>query len=210
MIKVLVADDHPVVRAGLKQILSEAQDIKVTAEAEDGHEILDKVRNQEFDVIVLDITMPGLMGLDVLKQLKSEKPELPVLILSMHPEEQYAIRVLRAGASGYLTKASAPDKLTGAIRKLYRGGKYVSSSLAERLADELGGDLTKLPHQTLSDREYQVMCLLASGKTVTQVAEQLALSVKTVSTYRTRILEKMRMQSNAELTHYAIENKLVS
>ena len=210
MIKVLVADDHPVVRAGLKQILSEAQDIKVTAEAEDGHEILDKVRNQEFDVIVLDITMPGLMGLDVLKQLKSEKPELPVLILSMHPEEQYAIRVLRAGASGYLTKASAPDKLTGAIRKLYRGGKYVSSSLAERLADELGGDLTKLPHQTLSDREYQVMCLLASGKTVTQVADQLALSVKTVSTYRTRILEKMKMQSNAELTHYAIENKLVS
>ena len=210
MIKVMVADDHPVVREGLKQILSQAQDIKVTAEAEDGHEILDKVRNQEFDVIVLDITMPGLMGLDVLKQLKSEKPELPVLILSMHPEEQYAIRVLRAGASGYLTKASAPDKLTGAIRKLYRGGKYVSSSLAERLADELGGDLTKLPHQTLSDREYQVMCLLASGKTVTQVADQLALSVKTVSTYRTRILEKMRMQSNAELTHYAIENKLVS
>ena len=210
MIKVMVADDHPVVREGLKQILSQAQDIKVTAEAEDGHEILDKVRNQEFDVIVLDITMPGLMGLDVLKQLKSEKPEIPVLILSMHPEEQYAIRVLRAGASGYLTKASAPDKLTGAIRKLYRGGKYVSSSLAERLADELGGDLTKLPHQTLSDREYQVMCLLASGKTVTQVADQLALSVKTVSTYRTRILEKMKMQSNAELTHYAIENKLVS
>ena len=210
MIKVLVADDHPVVREGLKQILSEAQDIKVTAEAEDGHEILDKVRNQEFDVIVLDISMPGLMGLDVLKQLKSEKPEIPVLILSMQPEEQYAIRVLRAGASGYLTKASAPDKLTGAIRKLYRGGKYVSSSLAERLADELGGDLTKLPHQTLSDREYQVMCLLASGKTVTQVADQLALSVKTVSTYRTRILEKMKMQSNAELTHYAIENKLVS
>jgi two-component system invasion response regulator UvrY len=210
MIKVLVADDHPVVREGLKQILSEAQDIKVTAEAEDGHEILDKVRNQEFDVIVLDITMPGMMGLDVLKQLKSEKPELPVLILSMHPEEQYAIRVLRAGASGYLTKGSAPDKLTEAIRKLYRGGRYVSSSLAERLAAELGGDLTKLPHQTLSDREYQVMCLIASGKTVTQVAEQLALSVKTVSTYRTRILEKMRMQSNAELTHYAIENKLVS
>jgi DNA-binding NarL/FixJ family response regulator len=210
MIKVLVADDHPVVREGLKQILSEAQDIKVTAEAEDGHEILDKARNQEFDVIVLDITMPGMMGLDVLKQLKSEKPELPVLILSMHPEEQYAIRVLRAGASGYLTKGSAPDKLTEAIRKLYRGGRYVSSSLAERLAAELGGDLTKLPHQTLSDREYQVMCLIASGKTVTQVAEQLALSVKTVSTYRTRILEKMRMQSNAELTHYAIENKLVS
>ena len=210
MIKVMVADDHPVVREGLKQILSQAQDIKVTAEAEDGHEILDKVRNQEFDVIVLDITMPGMMGLDVLKQLKSEKPELPVLILSMHPEEQYAIRVLRAGASGYLTKGSAPDKLTEAIRKLYRGGRYVSSSLAERLAAELGGDLTKLPHQTLSDREYQVMCLIASGKTVTQVAEQLALSVKTVSTYRTRILEKMRMQSNAELTHYAIENKLVS
>jgi DNA-binding NarL/FixJ family response regulator len=209
MIKVLVADDHPVVREGLKQILAEAQDIEVSAEAENGYEILDKVRNQEFDVIVLDITMPGLMGLDVLKQLKSEKPELPIMILSMHPEEQYAIRVLRAGASGYLTKASAPNKLTEAIRKLYRGGKYVSSSLAERLADELRGDLTKLPHETLSDREYQVMCLIASGKTVTQIADQLALSVKTVSTYRSRILEKMRMKTNAELTHYAIENKLV-
>lgn len=209
MIKILVADDHPVVRQGLKQILADAQDIEVAAEAEDGHELLEKVRKQDFDVIVLDITMPGMMGLDVLKQLKSEQPELPILILSMHPEEQYAIRVLRAGASGYLTKASAPNRLIGAIRKVHRGGKYVSSSLAERLADELRGDITKLPHETLSDREYQVMCLIASGKTVTQIADQLALSVKTVSTYRSRILEKMRMQSNAELTHYAIENKLV-
>ncbi len=209
MIKVLVADDHPVVREGLKQILAEAQDIDVAAEAEDGHELLEKVRKQAFDVVVLDLTMPGLMGLDALKQLKSEHPHLPILILSIHPEEQYALRVLRAGASGYLTKASAPDRLIGAIRKVHRGGNYVSSSLAERLADELRGDITKLPHEFLSDREYQVMCLIASGKTVTEIGDQLALSVKTVSTYRSRILEKMRMKTNAELTHYAIENKLV-
>jgi two-component system invasion response regulator UvrY len=209
MIKVLVADDHPVVREGLKQILAEAQDIDVAAEAEDGHELLEKVRKQAFDVVVLDLTMPGLMGLDALKQLKSEHPHLPILILSIHPEEQYALRVLRAGASGYLTKASAPDRLIGAIRKVHRGGNYVSSSLAERLADELRGDITKLPHEFLSDREYQVICLIASGKTVTEIGDQLALSVKTVSTYRSRILEKMRMKTNAELTHYAIENKLV-
>ena len=209
MIKVLVADDHPVVREGLKQILAEAQDIDVAAEAEDGHELLEKVRKQAFDVVVLDLTMPGLMGLDALKQLKSEHPHLPILILSIHPEEQYALRVLRAGASGYLTKASAPDRLIGAIRKVHRGGNYVSPSLAERLADELRGDITKSPHESLSDREYQVMCLIASGKTVTEIGDQLALSVKTVSTYRSRILEKMRMKTNAELTHYAIENKLV-
>ncbi|MCG6980938.1 MAG: response regulator transcription factor [Deltaproteobacteria bacterium] len=209
MIKVLVADDHPVVREGLKQILAEAQDIEVAAEAEDGHKLLEKVREQGFDVVVMDITMPGLMGLDALKQLKSEHPQLPILILSIHPEEQYALRVLRAGAAGYLTKASAPDSLIGAIRKVYRGGNYVSPALAERLADELRGDITKMPHETLSDREYQVMCLIASGKTVTEIADQLALSVKTVSTYRSRILEKMRMKTNAELTHYAIEHKLV-
>ena len=209
MIKVLVADDHPVVREGLKQILAEAQDIEVAAEAEDGHKLLEKVREQGFDVVVMDITMPGLMGLDALKQLKSEHPQLPILILSIHPEEQYALRVLRAGASGYLTKGSAPDSLIGAIRKVYRGGSYVSPALAERLADELRGDITKMPHETLSDREYQVMCLIASGKTVTEIADQLALSVKTVSTYRSRILEKMRMKTNAELTHYAIEHKLV-
>ena len=209
MIKVLVADDHPVVREGLKQILAEAQDIEVAAEAEDGHKLLEKVREQGFDVVVMDITMPGLMGLDALKQLKSEHPQLPILILSIHPEEQYALRVLRAGAAGYLTKASAPDSLIGAIRKVYRGGNYVSPALAERLADELRGDITKMPHETLSDREYQVMCLIASGKTVTEIADQLALSVKTVSTYRSRILEKMKMKTNAELTHYAIEHKLV-
>ena len=209
MIKVLVADDHPVVREGLKQILAEAQDIEVAAEAEDGHALLEKVRRQAFDVVVLDLTMPGLMGLDALKQLKSEHPQLPILILSVHPEEQYALRVLRAGASGYLTKGSAPDSLIGAIRKVHRGGNYVSPSLAERLADELRGDITRMPHETLSDREYQVMCLIASGKTVTEIADQLALSVKTVSTYRSRILEKMRMKTNAELTHYAIEHKLV-
>jgi DNA-binding NarL/FixJ family response regulator len=160
-------------------------------------------------VVVLDITMPGIMGLDVLKQLKSEKPDLPILILSMHSEEQYAVRVLRAGGSGYLTKASAPDQLIGAIRKVFRGGKYVSPSLAEKLAYELDSESEKQPHEYLSDREYQVLCLIASGKTVKVVAEELSLSVKTVSTYRSRILEKMRMNSNAEITHYAIKHRLV-
>ena len=209
MINILIADDHPIVREGLKQIIAEAPDMVVAAEASNGYELLDKVRNSDFSVVVLDITMPGIMGLDVLKQLRSEEPDLPILILSMHSEEQYAVRVLRAGASGYLTKASAPDQLLGAIRKVSRGGKYVSASLAEKLAYELDAESEKLPHETLSDREYQVLCLIASGKTVKAVAEELSLSVKTVSTYRSRILEKMRMNSNAELTHYTIQNRLV-
>ena len=209
MINILIADDHPIVREGLKQIIAEAPDMVVAAEASNGYELLDKVRNSDFSVVVLDITMPGIMGLDVLKQLRSEEPDLPILILSMHSEEQYAVRVLRAGASGYLTKASAPDQLLGAIRKVSRGGKYVSASLAEKLAYELDAESEKLPHETLSDREYQVLCLIASGKTVRAVAEELSLSVKTVSTYRSRILEKMRMNSNAELTHYTIQNRLV-
>ncbi|UCG11192.1 MAG: response regulator transcription factor [Deltaproteobacteria bacterium] len=209
MINILIADDHPIVREGLKQIIAEAPDIVVAAEASNGYELLDKVRNIDFSVVVLDITMPGITGLDVLKQLKSEKPGLPILILSMHSEEQYAVRVLRAGASGYLTKASAPDQLIGAIRKVFRGGKYVSPSVAEKLAYELDSESEKQPHEYLSDREYQVLCLIASGKTVKVVAEELSLSVKTVSTYRSRILDKMRMNSNAEITHYAIKHRLV-
>jgi DNA-binding NarL/FixJ family response regulator len=209
MIKIIIADDHPIVRAGMKQIISEASDLMVADEANDGHKLLNKIKVDHYDVVILDITMPHMDGLDVLKQLKIEKPKLPVIVLSIHPEDQYALRVLKAGASGYVTKASAPDELIDAIRKVYRGGKYISPSIAEKLAFQLDADYKEMPHETLSDREYQVLCMLASGKTVTEIADELALSVKTVSTYRARILEKMDMKNNAELIHYAIQNKLV-
>ena len=209
MIKILIADDHTIVREGLKQIISETPDMIVADEAIDGHEVLNKALKNDYDVVVLDITMPGINGLDVLKQLKNQKPKLPILVLSVHPEEQYAVRVLRAGASGYLTKESAPDELIAAIRKVSMGKKYVSSSLAEKLALELEIDHEKPLHETLSDREYRVMCMIASGKMLNEVADELYLSVKTISTYRTRILEKMKMKSNIELTHYAIKHGLV-
>jgi len=210
MIRVLIADDHPIVRQGLKQILAEAPDIVVKGEACNGTEALEKVRTARWDVVVLDITMPGISGLDLLKQVKSEQPKLPVLVLSMHPEEQYAVRVLRAGASGYLTKDSAPDQLMSAIRKVAKGGRYVSPSLAEQLAYDLDAGSEKPLHKNLSDREFQVLCLIASGKTVTEIAEELALSVKTISTYRARLLEKMNMTRTAQLTNYGIKNGLVS
>ena len=209
MIRIIIADDHPIVRAGMKQIISEASDMKVADEAGDGRQLLNKIRTEKFDVVILDITMPHIDGLDVLKQLKIEKPKMPVIILSIHPESQYALRVLKAGASGYVTKTSAPDELINAIRKVNRGGKYISASVAEKLAFQLEADFEEMPHEALSDREYQVLCMLASGKTVTEIADELALSVKTVSTYRSRILEKMDMKNNAELIHYAVQNKLV-
>jgi len=209
MLKVLIADDHPVVREGLKQIVTETQDMVVAGEANNGQEVLNKIREGDYDVIVLDITMPGRNGMDVLRQLRSERPRLPVLILSIHSEEQYALRALRAGASGYLTKESAPDELVVAIRKVSWGGKYISSSLAEKLAFKLEVGREQAPHETLSDREYQVMCRIASGKTVMEIAQELSLSEKTISTYRSRILEKMNMKNNAELTYYAIKNQLV-
>lgn len=208
MLKILIADDHPVFRRGLKQIIAETTDIVVADEAADGLEVLNKVKVGDFDVVLLDISMPGKTGIEVLAQLKYERPKLPVLMLSMHPEEQYAVRALRAGASGYLTKESAPDELVAAIRKVSTGGKYVSSSLAERLASLLQ-KAEQLPHDILSRREYQVMCLMASGKTVSEIAKELSLSVKTISTYRSRILEKMEMKNNAELTRYAINNSLI-
>jgi len=209
MLKILIADDHPVVRQGIGQIITETSDMVVVDEASNGWEVLSKVRASSYDVVLLDISMPGRSGVDILKELKDERPRLPVLILSIHPEEQYALRALRAGASGYLTKESAPDELVAAIRKISTGGKYVSSSLAEILASELGISDEELPHKTLSDREYQVMRMIALGKTVTEIAEELSLSVKTVSTYRSRILEKMKMKNNAEITYYAVKNRLV-
>jgi len=209
MIRVVVVDDHAVVREGLKRIISESPGMVVTAEAGDGHEAIRIIQREPCDVVLLDITMPNKSGLDVLKQLHAESPRLPVLVLSMHSEDQYAVRVLRAGAAGYLTKESAPAKLVQAIRKVVRGGKYVSATLAEKLVLGLDIDSSKAPHEILSDREYQVLCMIASGKTVTIVAEELSLSVKTISTYRVRVLEKLNMKNNAELTRYAIKEGLV-
>ncbi|MDA8432186.1 MAG: response regulator transcription factor [Nitrospiraceae bacterium] len=208
MIRILVADDHRIVREGLKQILAENPDMTVTDEASNGQEVLTKIRKTECDVVLLDISMPGRSGLDILKQLKTERPRLSVLVLSMYSEEQYAMRALRAGAAGYMTKESAPDELIDAIRKVSTGRKYISPSVAEKMAFSLADD-ERPPHENLSDREYQVMCMIASGKTIKAIADELSLSVKTVSTYRTRILEKMKMKNNAELTHYSIQNRLV-
>ncbi|MFQ5841653.1 MAG: response regulator [Thermodesulfobacteriota bacterium] len=209
MIKVLIADDHAVVRRGLKQILAETRDLVVAGEAVNGNQVLDRVRTDDLDVVVLDITMPGRSGLDILKVLRHERYKLPVLVLSIHSEDEYAVRVLKAGASGYMTKESAPDELVKAIRKVVAGGKYVSPYLAEQLAFDLGRDFGEPPHKALSDREYEVMCMIASGKTVTEICKELSLSIKTISTYRARILEKMRMRKNAELIHYAVKNGLV-
>jgi DNA-binding NarL/FixJ family response regulator len=209
MIKVLIADDHAVVRRGLKQILQETPDLIVEAEAATGQEVLDYVRQTPFDVVVLDISMPGKSGLEILKEMKANHHRLPVLILSIHPEEQYAMRVLRAGASGYLTKDSAPEELIKAVRKVAAGGKYITPSIAEKLAWQMEAKDDKPPHERLSDREYQVMQLIASGKTVKTISEELVLSVKTISTYRSRILEKMDLKNNAEITHYAIKNRIV-
>jgi two-component system invasion response regulator UvrY len=209
MIRVLVADDHAVVRRGLVQILAEAPDMVVAGEASTGREVLQAVWKHDYDVLVLDIAMPEGGGLEVLQQLQTLKPDLRILILSMYPEKQYAVRALKTGAAGYMTKESVPDELIAAIRKVARGGKYVTQSLAEQLASELRGEVEKETHQTLSDREYQVMILLAAGKSVTDIAEELSLSVKTVSTYRARILDKLNLKSTAEIIRYALEHGLV-
>ncbi len=209
MIRVLIADDHAVVRQGLKQILGDTPTMLVAGEATNGQEVLAKVRAETWDVVVLDISMPDRNGLDVLKELKAERPKLPVLMLSMYPEDQYATRALKAGASGYLAKDSAADELVRAIQRVVAGGRYVSPHLAEKLAFEIGADSSKLPHETLSDREFQVLRLIATGKSAKDIAAELSLSVKTVSTYRARLLEKMGLGSNAELIHYAIQNRLV-
>lgn len=209
MIRVLVADDHTIVREGLKQILSDTPDIEVADEAANAKEVITKISENDYDLVLLDVSFPGRSGIDVLKQLKCLKQKLPVLILSMYPEEQYAIRSLKAGASGYLTKESASDELIAAIRQVTKGKRYITTSLAERLVFELEKDYEDQPHELLSDREYQVMCLIGSGKTVKEIADALSLSVKTISTHRSRILKKMGMRNNAQLTHYAIKQKLV-
>jgi len=209
MLRILIADDHPIVRQGLAQLITKTADMVVADEASNGSEVLEKARASHYDVVLLDISMPGLHGLDIIRQLKKENPKLPILILSMHSEEQYAVRAFRAGASGYLTKQSAPDELLAAIRKVSIGGKYVSSSLAERLATDLEIGTGKLPHETLSNREYQVMLMIAAGKTVAEIAEVLSLSVQTISTYRSRILQKMQMKNNVELANYAVRNQLL-
>lgn len=209
MIRVLIADDHAIVREGLKHILSETDDLLVVGEADDGAEALHLARQCAWDVFLLDITMPNRNGIDTLKQLKKEFPRLPVLILSMHPEEQYAVRALKAGASGYLTKQST-EQLVTAIRQVAGGRKFVSPAVALQLAEAINEATDKLPHERLSDREYQVLTLIASGKTLTQIADELKLSVPTVSTYRTRLLEKMGLSSTAELIRYGLEHGLTA
>jgi two-component system, NarL family, invasion response regulator UvrY len=209
MIKILIADDHTIVREGLKQIVAEVPDMEVTDVASDGQDALNKALKNDFDVIVLDISMPVKTGLDVLKELRAKKPGLNILILSVYPEEQYALRVLKAGASGYLTKESAPEELITAIRHVSQGRKYITFSLAEKLALDVEYPKERLPHETLSEREYKVMCMIGSGITMNKIASELFLSIKTISTYRTRILKKMNLKNNSELIRYVVENNII-
>ena len=205
----MLADDHAIVRKGLRQLLEETGFIEVVAEADDYPAIMKAVRSFDMDVVVMDITMPGKNGIDVLKIVKGEKPKVAVLMLSMHPEDQYAVRALKAGASGYLTKNSAPEKLVEAIQTISGGRRYITPELAESLASHLTDDTDKPLHSTLSDREFQTIRLIASGRKLSEIAEELSLSPKTVSVYRARIMEKMKMKNNAELTHYALKHGLV-
>jgi len=209
MINVLIADDHELIREGLKRILKREPDIQVAGEAGTGAQVLAQVLDRKLDIVLLDISMPDMNGLDVLMELRSRCPHLPVLILSFHPEDRFAIRALRAGAAGYLTKESAAGELVQAIRRVVAGSKSVSANLAEKLADEMVNGSDKPRHETLSDREFQVMRMIAAGKKIGEIAEALSLSASTVNTYRSRLLEKMRMQTNVELTRYVIENSLI-
>lgn len=208
-IRILIADDHAIVREGLKQILADTRDIVVAGEAANGSDAIKLVRKDQCDVLLLDISMPDRSGIEVLKQIKKEAPRIAVLMLSMHREDQYAIRSLKAGAAGYLNKQSAPDQLVDAIRQVSDGRKYITPALAQELANQVGDDRNVPPHEILSDREYQTLIMIASGKTVSDIAAELSLSVKTISMYRSRLLQKMKLRHNAELTHYAIKNHLV-
>lgn|SRR5512135_734369 len=208
-IRVLIVDDHAIVRQGLKLILSDTDDLVVAGEASNGVEVMQMVRNGAWDVVLMDVSMPDRNGIDALKLIKKEFPRLAVLVLSMHPEEHYAVRALKAGAAGYLTKQMAPDLLVKAIRQVAAGKKYVSPAVAQQLAVAITDDDERPPHERLSDREYQTLVMISSGKTLTQIAEELNLSVKTVSVYRARLLEKMKLKNNAELTHYGLKHGLV-
>jgi two-component system, NarL family, invasion response regulator UvrY len=208
-LRVLIADDHAIVRQGLRQILSDTTDLEVAGEADNGAAAIQLARQQAWDVMLMDVSMPDRNGIDALKMIRKEFPRLPVLILSMYPEDQYAVRALKAGAAGYLTKQSAPEQLVHAIRQVASGKKYVSAALALELADAISDDSERAPHERLSDREFQTLRLIASGKTLTQIGTELNLSVKTVSVYRARLLEKMKLRNNAEITHYGLKHGLV-
>jgi two-component system invasion response regulator UvrY len=209
MIRVLIVDDHAIIRRGLREVLSDEFRGTVVGEASDAEQAFEHLRKTEWDIALLDITLPGKSGLDLLKELKAEWPRLPVLILSAHAEDQFAVRVLKAGAGGYMTKESAPEEMAKAVRKILAGGRYVSPALAEKLALRITKDLARTPHEMLSDREYEVMSRIASGKTVTEIAEELSLSAKTISTYRARVLEKLGLKNSAQIVQYAIRNGLV-
>lgn len=209
MIKILIADDHAIVREGLKQIVAEETDMKVTGEAANANELFKLLDNDSWGIVVLDINMPGKSGLEALKEMKTRNIKVPVLILSMFSEDQYGLRAIKAGAAGYLKKVSAPTDLVSAIRKIVGGGKYISPTLAEKLADNVDVNNKKSLHQNLSDREYQIMCFISLGKSAEEIAEELAISIHTVYSYRNRILEKMHLKSNVELTQYAIQHKLI-
>lgn len=209
MIKILIADDHPIVRNGLKQIISDETGMEVICDAADGREVIEKIKNNEIDVIILDISMPGMGGLEILDWLKNNYPDMPVLMLSAMSEELYASKTLKAGASGFINKESAPEELVKAVRKVFEGGIYVSPYLAEKMAKDFKYDIKKPPHEYLSNREFQIMRLIASGKTVTEIAKELFINVKTVSTYRARILSKMNFKNNSELTNFCIKEGFV-
>jgi two-component system, NarL family, invasion response regulator UvrY len=209
MIKILVVDDHALLRKGLKMLLEESPDFEVKGEAETGTQAIKMLREQHFDLVLLDISLPDKHGMDVLKQLKSEQPDIKVIVLSMYPEDQYGVRALKAGAVGYINKQSAPEKLVGAVQQVISGKKYISETLAEQLLSNLIGESQDLLHQRLSNREYQTLCLMSSGNSLTEISEIMMLSPKTVSVYRARMLEKMNFKNNAEAVHYAIAHHLV-
>ncbi len=209
MIKIFLADDHPLVRKGIKDILEEEIDLKVIGDAAYPHEVLDGIKRLMPDVLITDLSMPGRSGLDLVADIKQLFPKLPILVLTMHPEERFAVRALKAGAYGYLTKDTKPEELVKAVRQVVTGRKYITASLAEKLATEIDKDINKMPHELLSDREFQIMRMIASGKKVSEIADKLSISIRTVNTYRSRILEKMNMKTNADLTMYSIENNLI-
>lgn len=209
MIRAFIVDDHAILRRGIRDILSDGEGIEVVGEAQDYNELRNKMRNLQIDVLLLDVNLPGKNGIDILKTLREEHPRMKVLMLSMYPEDQYALRALKAGAWGYLNKASAPEQLLDAVAQIMAGRKFITPAIAQSLADNLSSDTSELPHTKLSDREFQTLCLMASGNRLADIAATLALSPKTVSVYRARILEKMGMSHNAELTHYALKHKLV-